>query len=279
MLRNAVTTLLLTATALTSAAQTLQPDSIEQYKGNVTKRVNLMHLKSHDDILTTDSLIANDSIFKVQLSPIGNFHDNGASFIDPLSGNVQIKLSETGSPELNMPGIIYNGKYMSVMGNVGVMKYPGLMTIATGSLGVSFRYGNSGFYIGGIVNQYAFHRGLTRQIGIEGRFTTRLSSPLSFTAYATYFGKNPMPLMPDGSYMPPSMLGYYGVNCVGGYVNYSASGHFGMLVGGQAIQRHGPRTHYEIEPIATPYFSIGHGKKKVVIGLPVGQILNGLLRH
>lgn len=109
MLRNAVTTLLLTATALTSAAQALRPDSIEQDKDNVTRRVNLTHFKSHDDILTTDTLIANDSIFKIQLSPIGNFHDNGASFIDPLSGAAQIKLSETGSPELNMPGIIYNG--------------------------------------------------------------------------------------------------------------------------------------------------------------------------
>ena len=85
-----------------------------------------------------------------------------------------------------------------------------------------------------------------------------------------------MPVMPDGSPMPPSMLGYYDVSRFGGYVNYKVSEHFGILVGGQAVERHGPRNYYEVEPIATPYVNIGSGKKKVGIGLPVGQIIYGL---
>ena len=72
------------------------------------------------------------------------------------------------------------------------------------------------------------------------------------------------------------MLGYYDVSGFGGYVNYKATEHFGILVGGQAVERHGPRNYYEVEPIATPYVNIGRGKKKVGIGLPVGQIIYGL---
>ena len=32
---------------------------------------------------------------------------------------------------------------------------------------------------------------------------------------------------------------------------------------------------YQFEPIVTPYYKVG----KVVIGLPVGQILNGIIRE
>lgn len=88
-----------------------------------------------------------------------------------------------------------------------------------------------------------------------------------------------MPTMPDGSPMPPSMIGYYDVSRFGGYMNYKASERFGIQVGGQAVERMGERNRYEIEPIATPYVNVGKGKKKIGIGLPVGQILNGLLRR
>ena len=38
----------------------------------------------------------------------------------------------------------------------------------------------------------------------------------------------------------------------------------------------GPKKHYEMEPILTPYINVGHGKKKIGIGLPVGQIIYGI---
>jgi hypothetical protein len=44
-------------------------------------------------------------------------------------------------------------------------------------------------------------------------------------------------------------------------------------MGGQIIRRTYSNT-YELEPIATPYIKVGKGKKKIGIGLPVGQIVN-----
>lgn len=174
-------------------------------------------------------------------------------------------------------GIICNADYFSILGSVASNHYPGLMNKNSGYLGVSLRNDKMTFYVGGIVNKYGFYGGLLRQLGVNGRFTCSLSSSWSFTAFAYYYGRNHMPIMPDGSPMPPSMLGYYEVSRFGGYINYRPSEHFGIQVGAQVVERMGRRNHYEVEPIATPYINIGRGKKKIGIGLPVGQILNGLL--
>lgn len=174
------------------------------------------------------------------------------------------------------PGMIYGNDNMLISGDVDVAVYPGMMNKATGTLGASIRNGNVRFYAGGIINKYSFYGGLIRQLGVQGSLTYQISAPLSFTAFASYYGSNAMPVMPVGSPMPPSMLGYYDVSRFGGYVNYKVTEHFGILVGGQAVERHGPRNYYEVEPIATPYVNIGRGKKKVGIGLPVGQIIYGL---
>lgn len=179
-------------------------------------------------------------------------------------------------PAFAFPGMIYGNDNMLISGDVDVAVYPGMMNKATGTLGASIRNGNVRFYAGGIINKYSFYGGLIRQLGVQGSLTYQISAPLSFTAFASYYGSNAMPVMPDASLMPPSMLGYYDVSRFGGYVNYKVTEHFGILVGGQAVERHGPRNYYEVEPIATPYVNIGRGKKKVGIGLPVGQIIYGL---
>lgn len=175
------------------------------------------------------------------------------------------------------PGMIYNADNFSILGSAVSNHYTGLMNKDSGFLGVSFGNDRMNFYVGGIVNKYGFYGGLLRQLGVNGRFTYHLSSPWSFTAFAYYYGRNRMPIMPDGSPIPPSMLGYYEVSRFGGYINYSPSERFGIQVGGQVVERMGDRNHYEVEPIATPYIKVGRGKKKIGIGLPVGQILNGLL--
>lgn len=177
---------------------------------------------------------------------------------------------------LAFPGMICGNDNMHISADVDVAVYPGMMNKATGTLGASIGNGNVRFYAGGIINKYSFYGGLIRQLGVQGSLTYQISAPLSFTAFASYYGRNAMPVMPCGSPMPPSMLGYYDVSRFGGYVNYKATEHFGIMVGGQAVERHGPRNYYEVEPIATPYVNIGSGKKKVGIGLPVGQIIYGL---
>ncbi|WP_300301829.1 hypothetical protein [uncultured Muribaculum sp.] len=175
------------------------------------------------------------------------------------------------------PGMIHNAENFSVLGSVVTNDYPGLVMKNSGSLGVSIGNDKLNLYVGGIVNKHGFYGGLLRQLGLNGRFTYQFSSPWSFTAFAYYYGRNTMPMMPDGSPMPPSMLGYYDVSRFGGYINYSPSKRFGIQVGGQVVERISGQNHYEVEPIATPYINVGRGKKKIGIGLPVGQILHGLL--
>lgn len=175
------------------------------------------------------------------------------------------------------PLMIYNADNFSILGSVSSNYYPGLMNKDSGCLGVSMGNDKMNFYVGGIIKKYGFYGGLLRQLGVNGHFTYNLSYPWSFTAFAYYYGRNRMPIMPDGRPMPPSMLGYYEVSRFGAYINYRPSERFGVQVGAQVVERMGGRNHYEVEPIATPYINIGRGKKKIGIGLPVGQILNGLL--
>ena len=73
------------------------------------------------------------------------------------------------------------------------------------------------------------------------------------------------------------MMGFYNVSRFGGYVDYGFSEHFGVDIGAQGVQQIGS-TRYELEPIVTPYLKMGHGKSKVKIGLPVGQILYHILK-
>ncbi|MDO4319223.1 MAG: hypothetical protein Q4C34_01490 [Bacteroidales bacterium] len=174
------------------------------------------------------------------------------------------------------PGVIFGTDNLTVAGAVVSNGLPGMMNKRTGTMGVSILNGKMNFYVGSIVNKYGFYGGLIRQIGINSRFTYRLSTPCSFTVFAYYYGHNRMPVMPDGHPMPPSMLGYYDVSRFGGYVDYRASDHFGIQVGGRVVERTGVRNRYEVEPIATPYIVVGRGKTRVGIGLPVGQIIYGL---
>lgn len=173
-------------------------------------------------------------------------------------------------------GIIYQGHDMTLSGMVAVTAYPGMMNKDEGMLGFSFRKEKLHFQVSGIVNKYGYYNSLLRQLGIFGQLTYQLSSPFSFTAFAYYYGNNVMPLMPNGDFMTPSMLGYYEVSRFGGYINYNPSEHFGIQMGGQVVERMGPKNHYEMEPIVTPYINVGHGKKKIGLGLPVGQILYGI---
>ncbi|MDE6542232.1 MAG: hypothetical protein K2L74_09485 [Muribaculaceae bacterium] len=181
------------------------------------------------------------------------------------------------APEPVYPGAIYRGDNMELTAYVGTEVYPGLMNKATGRAGVSFGNERLSFYAGGIVNQYSFHGGMIRQLGLSGRISFRASSPLSFTAFADYYADNSARAMPGGGMLPPSMLGFYDVSRFGGYADYRISERFGVQVGAQAVERIGPRNRYEFEPIATPYVMVG-SKKKVAVGLPVGQILYGILR-
>ncbi len=73
--------------------------------------------------------------------------------------------------------------------------------------------------------------------------------------------------------MIPAMVGNYGVSTFGGYMSYQFNNTFGVDVGAQTVQQFGTNKYY-VEPIVTPTVKLG----KVKIGLPVGQILHGIIR-
>lgn len=200
-----------------------------------------------------------------------NRHHFNCNIIHPSLSAASLK-----NLEANL-GVIYNSDNLQVNGNVNTTAFPSMMNKATGTLGAALSTERSTFYFGGIVNKYAFHGGLFRQFGLSARFCYMISAPLSVTAFAYYYGKNALPIMPNGAPIPPSMLGFYDVSRFGGYVDYNVSEHFSITVGGQVVERHGlNKNHFDLEPIATPYIMIGKGKKKFGLGLPVGQILYGL---
>ena len=179
-------------------------------------------------------------------------------------------------PTKNMPepGTAYiplwkNGG-LTAAGSIEVM--PGLMRIASGSFGFRQSIGNFSFYMGGVANKYGFFNGLHTQYGVNGNFLYQFSPNLSFTAFGTYYLGQP-PMMSNGMPMQPAMIGYYKVSTFGGYLSYQLNETFGVDVGAQAVQQFGT-DKYHLEPIVTPTFKVG----KVKFGLPVGQILNGIIR-
>lgn len=157
----------------------------------------------------------------------------------------------------------------------GSVSYTGLMRVDNGSIGIYQSIGNLHLYAGATANKYGWYNGLQTQFGLNGSVSYRFSPKLSMTLYGTYYFGNP-PKMANGMPMPPSMLGYYGYTKFGGYADYTVNDRFGIQVGGQAVKRT-YSNKYEFEPIATPYVKVGR-KKKWGIGLPVGQILYGILK-
>ncbi len=174
-----------------------------------------------------------------------------------------------------MPGQsnLYSWRNGLIMATGAEMDMPGLMHIDNGAIGVFINHENISLYLGMEANKYGFYHGLHTQYGITGNLSYYLSPHLSFTAYGTYYFGVP-PTLNGGLPMSPGMLGYYQRSTFGGYINYRINDRSGVLVGGQAIQQTGTNK-YQFEPVVTPYFKVG----KVVIGLPVGQMLNGIIRE
>lgn len=170
---------------------------------------------------------------------------------------------QVGFPLWHNGGVVVDGESMTM---------PGLMRIDTGSIGIYQRFGNFSVYGGGGANKYGYFQGVHTQYGINGSVTYRFSPGIHFTAFGScYFGTPPV--LGGGLPMPPSMMGYYAVSRFGGSLHYQFNENFGLDVGGQMVQKVGT-SNYRFEPIVTPYVKVG----KIGIGLPVGQIVNGLLR-
>lgn len=168
---------------------------------------------------------------------------------------------------------LYGWSNGSIMAAGTEMDMPGLMHIHNGTIGAFQNYEKISLYLGAEANKYGFYQGLHTQYGLTGNLSYYLSPHLSFTAYGTYYFGAP-PTMNGGLPMSPGMLGYYKRSTFGGYLNYRINDKSGILVGGQAAQQTGTQI-YRFEPVVTPYFKVG----KVVIGLPVGQMLNGIIRE
>lgn len=109
--------------------------------------------------------------------------------------------------------------------------------------------------------------------GNNGSIDYQATPWMSLSIYGTYYWEQ-APQMANMMPMPHSMLGYFGYNKFGGYVDFHNE-NVGIQMGGQLVKGT-YNSRYEVEPIATPYVKVGRGKKKIGIGLPVGQIIHGL---
>lgn len=168
---------------------------------------------------------------------------------------------------------LYSWRNGSIIATGVETDMPGLMHIDNGAIGIFQSYKNISLYLGVEANKYGFYQGLHTQYGISGNLSYYRSPHFSFTAYGTYYFGAP-PTLNGGLPMSPGMLGYYQRSTFGGCLNYRINDRYGIYVGGQAVQQTGTNK-YQFEPVVTPYFKVG----KVVIGLPVGQILNGMIRE
>ncbi|MDE6801604.1 MAG: hypothetical protein K2J06_02450 [Muribaculaceae bacterium] len=229
------------------------------------------------DSIGTDNSIITDPNLSVERLPLPT---SSAPRLPLSFANINHLTSYTDStvqiPSISfIPGQsdLYSWRNGSIIATGTETNMPGLMRIDNGSIGIFQNYDKISLYLGMEANKYGYYQGLHTQYGITGNFSYLLSPHLSFSAYGTYYFGVP-PTLRGGLPMSPAMLGYYQRSTLGGYINYRINERSGILVGGQAVQQPGTNK-YQFEPIVTPYFKVG----KVVIGLPVGQILNGIVRE
>lgn len=184
-----------------------------------------------------------------------------------LSSHTETIMSDKNmvSPGVALIPLWKNAQFVA-SGDIRVM--PGLMQIHSGTIGINQNIGNFSLYMGAVANKYGYFNGLHTQYGVSGQLQYQISHRLSFTGFGTYyFGR------PNGFPLLPSMIGYYWTSNFGGYMSYQFNEIFGVDLGAQTVQQFGTN-RYRVEPIVTPTVKVG----KVRFGLPVGQILHGIIR-
>lgn len=224
------------------------------------------------DSIPYDTVIEPDGLLKspIDFSPT---YSRGAGLIYPyrqvISPNLQI------SDLYFVPGqsSLFHWDSGEIIATGGVTKFPGMMQIENGDLGVYQYMGNFTFHAGGMANKYGYFNGLHTQYGLNGSISYQFTPRISATLFGEYYFGRP-PMMANGMPMPMSMMGYYGRSTYGVSFDYQINDHWGVETGVQTVQQVGTN-RYRAEPIVTPYYKIN---KKVAIGLPVGQILYHIFR-
>lgn len=228
-----------------------------------------VNLNDYPKSYTMPKLIATDSIFRTNTSSqdsVIKIKLGESSIGSPLFKTAAISAFNSNSAPITWQ----NGK---VVFSGSVTRMPGLMQIDNGAVGINQNFGNFSLYGGGVVNKYGFYRGVFTQYGVAGNISYKFSKNLSLTAFASYYFGG-VPVFGNGQPFTPAMIGYFDTSKFGGYVDYKINDKFGVHLGGQAVQIFGTKK-YQVEPIVTPYFKVG----KIRMGLPVGQIVNGLIRE
>lgn len=221
------------------------PDSISKNLSNVNVSDSLSAANGNSSNLIIDNTLPNFEM---------------PNHLEPLSAAE--KMVQPGSTFIPL----WKNAQFVATGNIRVM--PGLMQIHSGTIGINQNIGKFSLYMGAVANKYGYFNGLHTQYGVSGNLQYRISPKLSFTGFGTYyFGR------PNGFPLLPSMIGYYNTSNFGGYMSYQFNETFGLDVGAQAVQQFGTN-RYQVEPIVTPTVKVG----KVKFGLPVGQILHGIIR-
>ncbi len=229
------------------------------------------------DSIADGGILAPDSLVTVSADSLTR--RTQAMYILPYAPSLP-PIYPGGNPyAVEMPALSFNPGQATLMawhgGAVtaigGTTVYPGLMKVDSGAFGVTQQAGRFTLSLGASATKYGYFRGVHTQYGVTGSLSYLISPRLSLTVFGNYYFGRP-PVMGGGLPMSPAMTGGYNASTFGGHFDYGINEHFGVQVGAQTVQQVGTN-RYRVEPIVTPYIKVG----KVGIGLPVGQIVNGLV--
>lgn len=167
-----------------------------------------------------------------------------------------------------IPLIDWNGSHSlpSWMGFSSTMEtYPGLMQVESGAVAYT---GNSGklsytAYLGAV--KYGTFNSLVTSYFAGGQVSYRLNPHISFTAFGTYYSRNP--------YLGMAAFPYVQTTNFGGYMTLAPSSSFSLSLGARSYYDPFSR-RMEVDPIIAPTVKVG----KVRIGIDIGHAAKNYVR-
>ncbi|MDE7411243.1 MAG: hypothetical protein K2M94_04310 [Paramuribaculum sp.] len=162
------------------------------------------------------------------------------------------------------PIVSWDGGGITAYGNVS--QNPGLMSMATGGISFSQKFGQLTLTMTASADKYGYFSGLQTGYGIGGNLSYRITQNLSLTLFGNYYTQ----LLP----LTPAMAGYFNSSNFGGYLSYDFNDRWGVSVGAKT-ERSLYTGKWETRPIVTPYYKVS---EKVSIGADVGGILYEVVR-
>lgn len=143
--------------------------------------------------------------------------------------------------------------------------YPGLMSVESGVLSVTYDFGKVVLTGNVMAEKYRTFRGLDTNYGVGGMLTYRIGERFSLNVFGQYYKKS--------LYYSPAALPYIGTSKYGVYADMQFGERFGMDLG-VSREYDAYSRRWQTVPIAAPYVKLNNGAK---IGLDVGRLLGVMI--